>query len=213
MDHPFVENDESSGDQPDEAPKRRRWLTVMVSLVVVILAIGAALFVAASHYQPLSQTPGGGYGSQILTSNGALATHQYTSAKNDNIVWTEPSGTFHVDVIVTINNVQRFPVTIEKVMAPPNPSGTSDVRVFFDSKPKLIGAYGYTGGAAFKPTSLASEGSLQLVVHWNQECVPTSAASGATTYTTLPVEYSFMGFHHTVTVPIDGVTISPRTTC
>jgi hypothetical protein len=51
------------------------------------------------------------------------------------------------------------------------------------------------------------------VVHWNQECVPTSAASGTTTYTTLPVEYTFLGFHHTVNVPIDAMTIAPRATC
>jgi hypothetical protein len=213
MDHPFVDNDELLGDEADEVPTGRRWPTVVVSIVVVILAIGAALFVAASHYQPLSQTLGGGYGSQILSSNGALAAHQFTGAANGDIVWTEPSGTFRVDVIVSLNNVQRFDVTIDKVMAPPNPSGTSDVRVFFDSTPKAVGSYGYKGGPAFKPTTLASEGSLQLVVHWNQECVPTSAASGATTYTTLPVEYTFMGFHHTVNVPIDALTIAPRSTC
>jgi len=213
MDHPFVENDELMGDEADEAPKRRHWPTVVVSVIVVIAALGAALFVAASHYQPLSQIRGGAYGSQILASNGALATHQFTTGANGNIVWIEPSGTFRVDVIVSLNNVQRFGVTIDKVTAPPNPSGTADVRVFFDSKPKLVGAYGYKGGAAFKPTTLASEGSLQLVVHWNQECVPTSAASGATTYTTLPVEYTFLGFHHTVNVPIDALTIAPRSTC
>jgi len=213
MDHPFVENDEWMVDEADEASKRRRWLTVVVSLVVVIVAVGAALFVAASHYQPLSQTLAGGYGSQILASNGALATHQYTDSQHGYTVWTEPSGTFRVDVIVTLNNVQRFSVTIDKVLAPANPSGTADVRAFFDSNTKATGAYGYKGGPAFKPTTLASAGTLQLVVHWNQECVPISAASGATTYRTLPVEYSFMGFHHTVNVPIDALTIAPRSTC
>jgi hypothetical protein len=213
MDHPFVENDELMGDEADELPKRRRWPTVVVSFVVVIVAIGAALYIAATHYQPLSQTLAGGYGSQVLASNGALAAHQYTSTQDGDNVWTEPSGTFLVEVIVSLNNVQRFAITIDKVMAPPNPSGTSDVRTFIDSKPKLVGAYGYKGGPVFKPTTLASKGSLQLVVHWNQECVPTSAASGTTTYTTLPVEYTFLGFHHTVNVPIDALTIAPRPTC
>jgi len=213
MDHPFVENDELMGDEADELPKRRRWPTVVVSFVVVIVAIGAALYIAATHYQPLSQTLAGGYGSQVLASNGALAAHQYTSTQDGDNVWTEPSGTFLVEVIVSLNNVQRFAITIDKVMAPPNPSGTSDVRTFIDSKPKLVGAYGYKGGPVFKPTTLASKGSLQLVVHWNQECVPTSAASGTTTYATLPVEYTFLGFHHTVNVPIDAMTIAPRATC
>ena len=211
MDHPFVENEESMDVESVERQKRRRWPVVVVSVVIVIVAIGVALYVAASHYQPLSQTLSGGYGSQVLTSNGTLATNRITSASN--VVWTEPSGSFRVEVIVTLNNVQRFPVTIDKVSAPANPSGTSNVRAYFDSTPKLTGAYGYKGGPAFTPTTLASEGQLQLVVHWTQECVPTSAASGATTYTNLPVEYTFMSFHHTVTVPIDTLTISPRATC
>jgi len=62
----------------------------VVSVVIVIVAIGVALYVAASHYQPLSQTLSGGYGSQVLTSNGTLATNRITSASN--VVWTEPSG-------------------------------------------------------------------------------------------------------------------------
>jgi hypothetical protein len=211
MDHPFVQNDDWRRDESDELPKRRRWLTVVVSVVVVIVAIGAALYIAASHYQPLSKTLNGEYGSQILTSNGTLATNHPHGTSG--IVWTEPSGSFRVEVIVSINNDQRFGVTIDKVMAPPNPSGTSNVQVYFDTKPGSTSSLGFKGGSAFQPTSLASEGQLQLVLHWNQECVPTSAASGATTYTELPVEYTFKGFHHTVMVPIDSLTITPRSTC
>jgi hypothetical protein len=211
VDHPFVQNDEWVRDETDEAAKRRRWPVVVVSVVIVVAVIGAALYVAASHYQPLSQTLNGEYGSQILTSNGTLATNR--TVGTNAIVWTEPSGSFRVEVIVSINNDQRFGVTIDKVSAPANPSGTSNVHAYFDSKPNGSGTYGFKGGPAFTPTALASEGQLQLVVHWNQECVPTSAASGATTYTTLPVEYTFKGFHHTVSVPIDTLTITPRSTC
>jgi hypothetical protein len=211
IDHPFVENDDLMSDEPDETQKRRRWPVAVVSVVVVIVAIGVALYLAASRYQPLSQTLDGGYGSQILSSNGTLATNRAAGASA--VVWTEPSGSFRVEVVVTLNNDRRFPVTIDKVLAPANPSGTSGVHVYFDSTPKSPGAYGFKGGPSFKPTTLASEGQLQLVVHWDQECVPTSAASGATTYTNLPVEYTFMSFHHTVTVPVDAVTITPRSTC
>lgn len=213
IDHPFVDNDDMLVDDDDLASGRRRWPIVVISVVVVIVAIGAALYLAASHYQPLSQSLGGGYGSQVLTSHGSLATNRIVGGAADKVVWTEPSGTFRVEVIVTLNNDQRFGVTIDKVLAPPNPSGTSNVQVFFDSKGSATGFYGYKGGRAFRATTLGSKGQLQLVVHWNQQCVPTSAASGATTYTTLPVEYTFMGFHHTVTVPIDTLTITPRSTC
>lgn len=212
MDRPFVDHDESEIEESDGPRSRRRWPIVVVSVVVVIAAIGAALYLAASHYQPLSQSPGGGYGSEILTSKGSLATNRITGP-NGNIIWTEPSGVFHVEAIVTINNDQRFGVTIDKVLAPPNPSGTSDVHAYFDSKGSNFGYYSYKGGPSFKPTTLGSKGQLELVVHWNQLCVPASAASSATTYTNLPVEFTFMGFHHTVTVPINTITITPRPTC
>jgi len=206
MDRPFIDIDEPTSDETDEPRHHRRWPAVVASIVVVIIVIGIASYEAASHYQPLSQSLNGSYGAQVLTSNGSLANSPGTA-------WTEPSGSFRVEVIVTLNNDQRFGVTINKVLAPANPSGTSNVHVYFDSKGNGFGVYGYKGGPAFKPTPLASKGQLQLVVHWNQQCVPVSAQSEATSFTSLPVEYTFMGFHHTVNVPIQRLSITPRTTC
>lgn len=215
MDHPFVQNDDWRSDEPDEEPRRRRWwLTVLVSIVVVIVAIGAAFYVAASHYQPLSQKLAGAYGDQIESLNGTLAANRIAGATgNSHIVWTEPSGSFLVEVVFTINNLQRFPVTIEKVSPPAIPSGTSDVHVYFDSKADGSGTYGLKGGPAFTPKTLASGGQLEVAVHWVQQCVPTSADSGTSTYTGLPVEFSFMSFHHTVSVPMQSLFIAPRATC
>jgi hypothetical protein len=213
MDHPFVEHDEWVSGDSEEPTRRRRWPIVVVSVVVVIVAIGVALYVAASHYQPLSQSLNGGYGSEVLTSNGVLAANRVSGDGALGVVWTEPSGSFRVEVVFSINNVQRFPVTIEKVSPPAIPSGSSDVHVYFDSKPKAEGVYGYKGGPAFKPTTVASGGQLELVIHWNQECVPTSADSGEQTYRGVNLEYSFLSFHHTVSVPIQSVTIGPRATC
>jgi hypothetical protein len=210
MDRPLVDSDPGEIEETEEPRGRRRWPVVVVSVVVVIVAIGAALYFAASHYQPLSQSLSGGYGSQILTSNGALASIR-TAGAHGAVVWTEPSGTFHVEVIVTLNNDQRFAVTINEVFAPANAAGNSDGRAYFDSKPNA-GTYGYKGGPPFKATTLASEGQLQLVVHWDQPCVPASDAR-ATTYTSLPVEYTFEGFRHRVSVPIDTLTIAPRSNC
>jgi hypothetical protein len=212
-DHPLVDSDGGSDAVVDRPRARRGWLIAAVSVGIVIVAVGVALYVAASHYQPLFQGLSGGYGARVLTSDGSLATSRVSGAGDTDMVWTEPSGTFRVEALITINDVQRFGVTIDKVMAPPNPSGNTEVRVFFDSTKRLIGAYGYKGGPAFQPTSLASGGQLQLSVHWTQQCVPASAQSGVTTYKDLPVEYSFMGFHHTVTVPIQTLTIAPRQTC
>lgn len=211
MDHPLVDSDTWMKDDDAEPTKRRRWPIVVASVLIVIVAIGAALYVAASHYQPLAQTLNGEYGSEVTSSDGSLAiNHPYGT---NSVNWTEPSGSFRVEVIVTINNDQRFPVTIDKVLAPPNPSGNTNVQTFFDSTPTKAGAYGFKGGPAFKPTTLASEGQLQVVLHWTQQCVPRSAASGETTYTSVPVTFTFEGFHHTVNVPIDTLSISPRATC
>jgi hypothetical protein len=212
-DQPFVENDDWRDDEDDEVRGGRRWPIIVISVVFVIVVIGVALFLAASHYQPLSQNFNGEYGSQVLTSNGSLATNTFVEASRAGIVWTEPSGSYRVEVIVTLNNDQRFGITVNKVMAPENPSGNADVRVYFDSKPSSPGAYSYKGGPAFTATTLASEGQLVLAVHWQQQCVPESAKGTSTTYTDLPVEYTFMGFHHTVTVPIHALTIKPRATC
>jgi hypothetical protein len=213
MDHPLVDSDESLVVDDDGRHTKRRWPIVVVSVVVLVVAIGAALYLAASHYQPLAQTFNGSYGSEILTSKGSLATNRDLGGPTDKVDWTEPSGVFRVEVIVTLNNDQRFGVTIDKVLAPPNPSGTSDVHAYLDSKGRSLTSYGYKGGPAFKPTTLGSGSQLELVLHWDQQCVPASASSAPTTYTTLPVEFTFMGFRHTVAVPINTLTITPRPSC
>jgi len=121
-------------------------------------------------------------------------------------------GSFRVEVIVTLNNVQRFPVTIDKVSAPANPSGTSNVRAYFDSTPKLTGAYGYKGGPAFTPTTLASEvSSSSSSTGLKSACQRRRRVARRPTRICRRVHVH--EFHHTVTVPIDTLTISPRATC
>jgi hypothetical protein len=213
MDHPLTDSVEWTNDKSEEPPARRRWPVVVVSLLVLIVAIGATLYVAASHYQPLSQSLGGGYGSEVLTAKGVLATNRVSGAGVRDVVWTEPSGSFRVEVVFSLNNDQRFPITIDKILPPAIPSGFSNVHVYFDSKPKAEGFYGLKGGPAFTATTLASKGQLELAIHWDQECVPTSAHSGEETYTALPVEFSFLSFHHTISVPIQSLTIAPRAAC
>jgi hypothetical protein len=210
----MVDSDPDVTAEPDEGRPKRWWPIVVASVLVVIVALGVATYVAASHYQPIFQGLDGEAGSQVLASDGSVATFRVAGdAANPRDVWTEPIGTFRVEVLVSLNNFQRFGITIDKVTAPPNPSGTSNVQVFFDSKGNGVGVYGYKGGPAFKPSSLSSKGNLTLAVHWTQQCVPSSAQSSATTYTSVPVEYTFLGFRHTVTVPIEPLTIVPRATC
>jgi len=151
MDHPFVENDESMDDESEERQKRRRW-----PVVVVLgrhrhrrdrrraLRRGEPLSTAIAD--PLRRIRFPSPDVQRNTRDESQSRARATSCDRTERV-------IPVEVIVTLNNVQRFPVTIDKVSAPANPSGTSNVRAYFDSTPKLTGAYGYKGGPAFTPTT------------------------------------------------------------
>jgi len=88
MDHPFVETTNRWTTSPRTTEKTSMAVWWSRSSFVIV-AIGVALYVAASHYQPLSQTSPG-IRSQVLTSNGTLATNRITSASN--VVWTERAG-------------------------------------------------------------------------------------------------------------------------
>ena len=81
MDHPLVDSDEWMRDEDRRAAHAGdvgpSWWS---RLVIVIVAIGAVIYVAASHYQPLSLNLEGEYGSQVLSSNGSLARESTSSA-------------------------------------------------------------------------------------------------------------------------------------
>ena len=131
------------------------------------------------------------------------------------MIWTEPSGSFRVEMMVTLNNDQRFGVTDRQGprrrrtrRARPTCTRTSIRRR------RRQGVYGYKGGPAFTPTTFASEGQLTLVCTGINSAYRRRREERRTTYTSVPVEYSFMGFHHTVNVPHRQISsITPRATC
>lgn len=194
-------------------PRTRR--AVAGALIIGTLVAATALLLWADHYQPLSQFSGGVSGSHVLTSTGAVADHNYTNGLtgqgNPNTVWNEPAGWYRVQANFTINNDGSLPVTIESVSNVWAESYNSHFKTFFDSKGLDDGFYGYQGGPSFHPSTLPGHGELTLAVHWTARCIP--GAGETTTFSTIPVTYSFLGFTHTVSVPFDDFEIKYRSTC
>jgi len=184
-----------------------RW-SLAVLLVVAVL-VGLAL-VYADHYQPLLQVEEGGYGAQVLTSSGAVA--KYTGSGTQTGWWTEPTGHFTVEVALTINSNGSLPIVLHAVSAPIEYATHSAAAVYFDSSGEDEGNYGYRGGPRFHATSLAGHGSIELAVHWTQQCVTIAQGAGLQVLQ-LPVSYSFLWFHHTVMVPMGPFTLNAIRTC
>jgi hypothetical protein len=188
----------------------------MVALIFLSIVPIAAISVLiwASHYQPLSQSFGGSYGSQLLTMNNQPVSRtngtygQQNEAEN---IWVEPAGSYKAAVEFTINNDGAFPVTIDQVLSPWAQGYNTKFQTFFDSTRRGQGAYGYRGGPIFHATTLPGHGDLTLVMHWTARCIP--GAGESTTLTTTNVTYSFIGTRHTVSVPLEPLEIKYRATC
>jgi hypothetical protein len=183
-------------------------------MLAVVAVIGISVLIWADHYQPLSQTLGGGYGSRILTMSNQLAPHSYGTygqQNDDETIWSEPAGSYKAAVQFTINNDGSFPITIDQVQTPWAQGYNTHFHTFFDSKNLDEGFYGYRGGPIFHSTTLPGHDDLTLVMHWTARCIP--GANETSTITTTNVTYSLLGIHHTVSVPLQPVEIKYRSTC
>ena len=99
--------------------------------------------------------------------------------------WTEPSASFRVEVVFTeLERSNAFRSPSRRSRRRPTPRailGRARVLRFVEAKQ---GAYGFKGGPAFTPTTFASKGQLEVVIHWTQQCVPTVRRQRrSTTYT------------------------------
>lgn len=206
-------HDEPETPAAPPSARRRFPLVALIFLSIVPLA-AIAVLIWAGHYQPLSQNFGGGYGSQILTMNNQLAPHTYGTygpQSESETIWNEPAGSYKAAVQFTLNNDGSFPITIDQVLTPWAQGYNTHFDTFFDSTKRDQGGYGYRGGPIFHATTLPGHGDLTLVMHWTARCIP--GASTTTTLTTTQVTYSFMGMHHTVSVPLQPFELKYRPTC
>ena len=202
-------------DSPPVPPREHRRFPLVALLLLSIVPIAAiSVLIWASHYQPLSQSFGGSYGSQILTMNNQLASRTngtYGSQIDSESIWREPAGTYKAAVQFTLNNDGSFPITIDQVLSPWAQGYNTHFHTFFDSKYPNEGNYGYRGGPIFRATTLAGHSQLTLVMHWTARCIP--GAGESTTLTTTQVAYSFLGMQHTVSVPLQPLEIKYRPNC
>lgn len=146
----------------------------------------------------------------MLSQSGALIkpiTNQASSPYAFRWVWPEPTGVFRVEILTELINSGRWPVTIDAMQRPS--WATGPIRVFLDG-PGTAGSM--NGGAAFHPLSLSSHSSEQIALHLSISCVP-RAARQVTTYSQVPLTYTFVGLRHTVLVPISPLTLVGPQSC
>jgi hypothetical protein len=181
-----------------------------LSILAVLVVAGVALFVEVDHYQPLGEAYGEGYGVRMLSQSGALIkpiTNEASSPYAFGWVWPEPSGVFRVEILTELINGGRWPVTIDAIQRPS--WATGPILVYLDG-PGTGGSM--NGGAAFHPFSLGSDSSEQITLHLSIACVP-RAAHQVTTYSQVPLTYTFVGLSHTVQVPISPLTLAGPQSC
>lgn len=202
-------------ESPAARPSEHRRLYVVTLVLSFVLAITAIpVLIWAGRYQPLSQSLGDGYGSEILTTANQLASRTdgtYGPLDDSGTIWNEPAGSYKAAVQFTLNNYGSFPITVDEVLSPWAQGYNTHFQTFFDSKNLDEGFYGYRGGPIFHPTTLAGHGELTLVMHWTARCIP--GAGETTTLTTTQVTYSFLGMKHTVSVPLQPFEIKHRPAC
>jgi hypothetical protein len=208
--HDVVTDPVASSALSGSSRKARLWRRWSLALLLVVVGLVGGALEYAAHYQPLLLVEEGGYGARVLTSDGAVG--KYTGSGTQIGWWTEPKGLFTVEVAMTINSNGSLPITLHGVLAPIEYPAHSAATDFFDSSGKDEGNYGYRGGPRFHATSLAGHGSIELAVHWTQQCVPMSQDAGLQVVA-LPVQYSFLWFHHTVMVPMGPFTLNAIPNC
>jgi len=213
---PHAVSDASTGVSP---PSRRKRVLIVVGVVAVVVV--AAGLVSAYRYQPLSQAYHGEFGSTVSAWNGskvAHATAQITGQLTPTVsgpitedIWKEPTGAYNVEIVVTINNSGPHAVTIDGFGSP----APGVAKRFLGYTLIESGSYGSAGSKSipFKSFSFAGHSSKVVVVDYTQPCTPSSAGASITSYTQMPVTYSFLGFRHTVGVPIDPYVIKRRSSC
>jgi hypothetical protein len=224
----FGEESESSDSlsQRMTGLSKRSFLLITFGVVLVIVIGG---FVAVYRYQPMLQGYHGEYSSNVVAANGSrakstsvpVAPGSISATSNvtrtvpegmpasQEIIWTEPTGTFTVEVQTTISNTGSQSITVDQLHSPVAATQGHDVHVFLNKG----GSYGANGGTPFHTFTLGGHASKIVVIEYQQRCVPGSASETPLVITELPLTYSFFGFKHTVMVPVLPYAITKRQSC
>ena len=179
-----------------DAPRRLSWSRLILGLSVVTTAVAGSLAVhAAWTYRPLS--PGSLGGTSVWLRTGSQAPSKPTTSHGTApAAWLIPSTAFSAGIIVDVVNHGRFDVTIDRVGFP-TWGGTSH----YVSQLESSKAPSWTGGTPFHPFQLKSGHHQVVVLRFEMACVNIGADSQVALQT-VPVEYGFMGIHHTSTISL-----------
>ena len=162
---------------------------MLLAVGVVSGSVGGALALySAWSYRPLATGSLGN--TSVWLMNGTLAPTEPTLTPGTAAtVWRIPSTTFTAGLIVAVANRGRFAVTIDHVGFPAW-GGTShyESRLEAPSDPR------WTGGTTFHPITLRPGHEQLVALTFEMACVN---LDGQVTIPTVPVEYEFMGVHHT----------------
>jgi hypothetical protein len=215
-----AEAGQSANETPGMNKARRALRTV---LVVVVAVIFLAAYWAYS-YSPLVQNfnnfSSGEYGSYVANADGVEAHYTITdggqSSPMGTQTWVEPTGKFFVQTETEITNSGSHAVRIDHVGQPSFGYQTSGYQVSFYRNVK----FPYEAGAAFHPFVLAAHSQRMVVVSYSQRCAtgaPTEMVIDAGAIfsgpSSLPVTYSFLGFAHTVDVPVAPTAFQAPRSC
>jgi hypothetical protein len=197
---------------PAKSKTRRVLLTALAIIVVAVVLVVDWVY----KYSPIAQslqTTSGEWSSYVANAKGIEAHYTFTSTPDvlgAEQVWSEPLGTFSVEVETEVVNTGSHAVRIDRVGKQDFGYKTSDYRISFFRQ----GKSGHIAGAPFHSFTLAGHAQRMVVVDYSQWCA-TSATAGTTFYglSSLPVTYSYFGFAHTVNVPAMPFVIQARQAC
>lgn len=215
-----VEAGQSVNETPGANKPRRPLRTV---LVVVVAVIVLGIYWAYS-YSPLVQNfnnfSSGEYGSYVGSADGVEAHYTITDAGQSSPMgtqtWVEPTGKFFVQTETEITNSGSHAVRIDHVGQPNFGSKIGDYRVSFYRNVN----FPHEAGAAFHPFVLSAHSQRMVVVSYSQQCATSAPAETLTSDgaifsgpSSLPVTYSFLGFAHTVDVPVAPTAFQAPRSC
>lgn len=171
-------------------------LKLLLGLTILVVAVGGVLAVhAAWTYRPLATGSLGNTSVWLL--NGSPAPTQPAASRGPApTVWLIPSSSFNAGIVVDVANHGRFGVTVDHIGFP-----TWGGASHYVARLESLHEQGWTGGTPFRPFHLESGQEQAVVLRFEMACVVIGPNS-TVTFSALPVEYDFMGIHHTSNVAL-----------
>jgi len=207
-------------ETPGANKPRRTLRAVLMVFVAVIVLVAYWAYSYSPLVQNLNSFSSGEYGSYVGSADGVEAHYTLTVVGQGSPMgtqtWVEPTGKFFVQTETEITNSGSHAVRIDHVGQPNFQYQTSGYQVSFYRNVN----FPHEAGAVFHPFVLSAHSQRIIVVSYTQRCA-TSAPDEMITSdsvifwgpSVLPVTYSFLGFTHTVDVPLQPTEFQAPRSC